>query len=154
MGSLLGTKRPRHDVGHSPARSVGAKNDWDVPLLPRRALWHAGGQLDLSCSPAHHYLTPSAIRMHTVTSHPQLFVYTPLPHTLTYSHAHHCLTLSAVRMHTFTSHSIHLRPTLDQMFSLRHFRLQICTCLLYFLTKILPALCLTCVYIQQFLYFF
>ena len=93
----------------------------------------------------------SAVRMHTITSHPQLFACTPLPHTLSYSHARHYLIPSAIRMHTITSHSrlfactplphtsavrvhtitshpIHLRPILDQMFSLRHFRLQICTC--------------------------
>jgi len=108
----------------------------------------------LSCSHAHHYLTPSAVRMHTITSHPQLFACTPLPHTISCWHAHHYLTPSAVGMHTITSHLIHLRPILNHVFFLRHFRLQICTCPLYFLTEILPALYLTSVYIQKFLYFF
>jgi hypothetical protein len=46
----------------------------------------------------------SAVRLHTITSHPQLFACTPLPHTLSYSHAHHYLTPSVIRMHTITSH--------------------------------------------------
>ena len=96
----------------------------------------------------------SALHMHTITSHSQLLACTQLPHTLSYSHAHHYLTPSAIHMHTITSHPVHLRPIPDQMFSFRHLRLQICTYPLYFLTKILPALCLIRVYISKFLYFF
>ena len=113
--------RPRRDVGHLPTPSAGVKNDRDIPLLPHRALWHVRRQLGLSCSHAHHYLTSSAIRTHIITSHPQLFTCTPLPHILSCSHAHHYLTSSAIRMHIITSHpQLFVRTSLPHTLSYSH----------------------------------